>query len=279
MGKISRFRVGSHRRRVNAILCLALFLVVLSPEQAFAENRVDVDVAHAGNPFRTMDTLYIGGEYQFRLRIENDVELYGMTMIFDIVTTGNFTFSYSPQPDGIGNGDMVTVVPGSRLDPPNEVFDLGGLMVMTDEWDGRKFIGVGGASLNEGLPPGPFEEMIRIHFTLNSSYNPDIIGTICFDTTAYGCACPDFVFNGFIHPATNLPRCWPVKMRCGDPTGDGAVNVADVAFMVNYIFRGGPAPYPLQLGDANSDGELNVGDIMFLLKAAFRFGPQPECPP
>ncbi|MCK5125094.1 MAG: hypothetical protein KAR42_02460 [candidate division Zixibacteria bacterium] len=72
----------------------------------------------------------------------------------------------------------------------------------------------------------------------------------------------------------------PVASNCGDANGDGTVNVGDAVFIINYAFKGGPAPNPLVDGDANCDGSCNVGDAVYLINYAFKGGPAPcaNCP-
>jgi len=65
---------------------------------------------------------------------------------------------------------------------------------------------------------------------------------------------------------------------CGDANGDGSVNVGDAVHLIAYVFKGGPAPDPLDAGDANYDGQVNVGDAVFLIAYVFKGGPPPVCP-
>jgi hypothetical protein len=64
---------------------------------------------------------------------------------------------------------------------------------------------------------------------------------------------------------------------CGDANGDGLVNVADVVYLINYSFKGGPPPVPLLAGDANGDAAVNVADAVFLINYVFKQGPSPRC--
>jgi hypothetical protein len=66
----------------------------------------------------------------------------------------------------------------------------------------------------------------------------------------------------------------------GDANGDEIINVGDPVFLINYVFKGGPAPDPLEEGDANCDGTVNVGDAVYLINHVFKGGPGPciECP-
>ena len=65
--------------------------------------------------------------------------------------------------------------------------------------------------------------------------------------------------------------------RHGDANGDDDINVADVVFLIAYVFGGGPAPDPPAAGDANCDGEPNVADTVFLINYIFSGGPGPYC--
>jgi hypothetical protein len=64
---------------------------------------------------------------------------------------------------------------------------------------------------------------------------------------------------------------------CGDVDGSGSVNVADVSYLTDYLFRGGPAP-PLDCA-ANVDGNngVNVADLTYLIQYLWQGGPEPIC--
>ncbi|MEE9443419.1 MAG: FG-GAP-like repeat-containing protein [candidate division Zixibacteria bacterium] len=66
-----------------------------------------------------------------------------------------------------------------------------------------------------------------------------------------------------------------IELNCGDANGDGDVNVGDAVYIINTVFKGGPAPYPIEAGDANSDGACNVGDAVYLINHVFKGGPGP----
>ncbi len=64
----------------------------------------------------------------------------------------------------------------------------------------------------------------------------------------------------------------------GDANGDGAINIGDAIFLISHIFKGGPAPDPMEAGDANCDGNINIADPVYLIDYIFRGGPPPGCP-
>ena len=65
---------------------------------------------------------------------------------------------------------------------------------------------------------------------------------------------------------------------CGDANADEEVNVADAVFIINYAFRDGLPPNPLEAGDANCDGATNIADAVYVISYVFRGGP-PPCNP
>jgi hypothetical protein len=63
----------------------------------------------------------------------------------------------------------------------------------------------------------------------------------------------------------------------GDANGDQEIDGADVVYLLNYLFRGGDPPDPMEAGDANCDGSVTSGDVVYLLSYLYRDGPPPSC--
>ena len=63
----------------------------------------------------------------------------------------------------------------------------------------------------------------------------------------------------------------------GDANGDSVVDLADVVFLVNYLFGSGPEPFPLEAGDATCDGRIDLADLVFLINFLYKGGPLPDC--
>jgi RHS repeat-associated protein len=62
----------------------------------------------------------------------------------------------------------------------------------------------------------------------------------------------------------------------GDCNGDGGVTAADIFYLINYLFVGGPAP--IGSGDTNGDGMVTAADIFYLINYLFVGGPAPVNP-
>lgn len=61
----------------------------------------------------------------------------------------------------------------------------------------------------------------------------------------------------------------------GDANGDSKISVADVVYIINYLFKGGPAPSPLDKANTNCDGTISIADIVYLINYLFKGGPPP----
>ncbi|MEE9443104.1 MAG: dockerin type I domain-containing protein [candidate division Zixibacteria bacterium] len=62
---------------------------------------------------------------------------------------------------------------------------------------------------------------------------------------------------------------------CGDANGDRNPDIGDAVFIINHVFKGGPAPDPVVAGDANCDGNTDVGDAVYIINHVFKGGPAP----
>jgi hypothetical protein len=82
-----------------------------------------------------------------------------------------------------------------------------------------------------------------------------------------------FDYNLYGDPA--LVREGIAQFTCGDCNGDGTVDVGDVVYLVNYLYRSGSAPDPVEAGDVNSDQTVDVGDVVHLVNYLFKGGPPP----
>ena len=65
---------------------------------------------------------------------------------------------------------------------------------------------------------------------------------------------------------------------CGDADGDKLVNIRDITFLINFLYKGGAAPNPLEAGDADGNGLRGIQDVTYLINYLYKGGPAPICP-
>ncbi|SYZ72782.1 exported hypothetical protein [Candidatus Zixiibacteriota bacterium] len=66
---------------------------------------------------------------------------------------------------------------------------------------------------------------------------------------------------------------------CGDLNGNGSINILDVSFLINFLYKSGPAPSPMSIADVNNSGSVNIIDVSYLINYLYRQGPALSCPP
>jgi hypothetical protein len=62
-----------------------------------------------------------------------------------------------------------------------------------------------------------------------------------------------------------------------DPNGDEVFSVADVVYLINYLFKDGPGFDPLESGDLNCDSKVSISDVVYLINYLLKGGPPPGC--
>lgn len=55
------------------------------------------------------------------------------------------------------------------------------------------------------------------------------------------------------------------SIASGDANGDGIIDLLDILFIIDFIYRAGPSPEPTSLADVNGDGLINLIDILLLI--------------
>jgi len=98
--------------------------------------------------------------------------------------------------------------------------------------------------------------------------NADGLYDILLGAPGFGPPCPEKVYAIFGYNAINY----------GDPNYDKIIDLGDVVYLINYLYRPGPVPYPKLAGDANCNGEVELGDLVLLINYLYKGGPPPGCP-
>ena len=135
---------------------------------------------------------------------------------------------------------------------------------------------VGFVNIDESVPPAGEVKIGSAWFTVTPSTSEQ---EIIIDTTRFS---PDGIIvfttqskDPFIPTIEIIPE---IPYMCGDVTDDGDVNILDIVFLINYKYKGGPAPEPLESGDVNSDESIDILDIVYIINYKYKNGPEPDCP-
>jgi hypothetical protein len=68
---------------------------------------------------------------------------------------------------------------------------------------------------------------------------------------------------------------------CGDADGEPGINILDIVYVINYLYKHGPEPVcsPVtSCTDVNSDRLVNILDIVYLINYKYKSGSEPDCP-
>lgn len=67
-----------------------------------------------------------------------------------------------------------------------------------------------------------------------------------------------------------------VQFLRADVNKDSIVNIIDVVYLINYIFKSGSAPVPAPIvGDASCDSNIDINDVIYLINYLFKSGLAP----
>jgi hypothetical protein len=66
-------------------------------------------------------------------------------------------------------------------------------------------------------------------------------------------------------------------LLCGDIDDDGLINILDVVFLINYLYKSGPSPAVMEIADVNGDVQINILDVVYLINFLYKGGPDPAC--
>jgi len=121
------------------------------------------------------------------------------------------------------------------------------------------------------IPPGG-GILLRINFRIADSVSPGISLPITFETEpnlGHYSAYTDTTGLTFVQPPTISGWIY-TDVIAGDANSDGILDVGDLVYLLNYLYRAGMPPSPVILGDFNDDAEVNVSDIVALINYLFR---------
>jgi hypothetical protein len=63
-----------------------------------------------------------------------------------------------------------------------------------------------------------------------------------------------------------------IRLKFGvyaDCNGDGRFNIADIVYLISYVFTNGPTPRDYLHGDFDGDGRITIADVVFIIRYMF----------
>jgi hypothetical protein len=64
---------------------------------------------------------------------------------------------------------------------------------------------------------------------------------------------------------------------CGDADGEGMINILDVVYLINYLYKNGAEPVMPEFVDVNGDTFINILDIVYVINFLYKGGEEPIC--
>lgn len=139
-----------------------------------------------------------------------------------------------------------------------------------DNWTKTVALQAGVSTGEPSIPPGD-GILIYLYFTVQDT------GTVTLDTVS---VIPDMFYFWYNSYQWFSPLFYssefhilPQSTPPGDVNFDGRSTVADVVWLINYLFRGGPPPSYLPSGDVNTDGIISISDVIYYINYFYKGGP------
>jgi hypothetical protein len=108
--------------------------------------------------------------------------------------------------------------------------------------------------------------------SMSFSLSVRIDGNQALEPSAYQNATVAAITTGTLPDTVSYGAC---TIRTGDVNSDEAWDTRDIIFMVNYVFKGGPAPEVNGTGDVNCSGAVTTADIIGMVGFVFKGGGAP----
>lgn len=109
----------------------------------------------------------------------------------------------------------------------------------------------------------------------NFSANPLFCDTTLLTTLSVASISPLFATNN--NCGIDIGLGLEIGCYCGDVSSNGDLDISDLTFLVNYLFKSGAAPNPLQAGNIDGSEDINISDLTYFVNYLFKSGPDPVC--
>jgi hypothetical protein len=124
------------------------------------------------------------------------------------------------------------------------------------------------------LEPGE-GPVLKVYFKIPSTATFGKTSALILD--GYSSFLPKFYGSAFTYNPVTIEGIIRLPGICGDSDNSGTVNILDVTYIINYLYKFGPAPDPEDIADADGSGVINLLDVTYLVNYLYKYGPAPIC--
>jgi PKD repeat protein len=120
--------------------------------------------------------------------------------------------------------------------------------------------------------------VLKVYFTISPTAIVGQSADIVIDgysSTRMPLMASTFITSRYYSPHTTAG--YISTMTCGDVDNSSTVNILDITYIVNYLYKEGPPPVPYEAADVDGSGTLNILDVTYLANYLYKNGPEPEC--
>jgi hypothetical protein len=134
------------------------------------------------------------------------------------------------------------------------------------------------------IPPqgGPIHTIIEYAVIICPDTTPEPTGAcceppygLCHIMTQFSCDSAGWDYKGDGTTCTPDPCDSCDYQTPGDVDNDGVIDINDLAYLVSYLYKGGPAPPVAANADVNGDCCVDYRDVQYLIMFLFGSGPAP----
>ena len=122
------------------------------------------------------------------------------------------------------------------------------------------------------LTPGT-GPILRLFFQVDASAQSGQTTPILVD--GYSTRLPEFKGDILDYQPRTVAGLARLCIERGDMDGIAGITIADLVFLVDYMFSGGIPPFPLETADVDCSGTVDIADLVYFVDWMFNGGPAP----
>jgi PKD repeat protein len=122
------------------------------------------------------------------------------------------------------------------------------------------------------LPPGE-GPILRIFFQVDAAAQHTQTTPILVN--GYSTTLPEFKSNILNYTPRTVAGLVRICLTRGDMDGDLVITITDLVYFIDFMFNGGPSPFPMDIGDIDCSGSIDISDLVYLVDWMFNNGQAP----